>query len=95
MVKITPFRPNAVSAYASQAKKAAINKNTKTQGDSLEISSQALEINKYRSQFKNLPEIREEKVQDIKQHLKNGTYKPSAEKIAEGILKERHLDKLV
>ncbi|MEG6616522.1 flagellar biosynthesis anti-sigma factor FlgM [Peptococcaceae bacterium 1198_IL3148] len=77
-MKITPFRTNAINAYASQAKKVPPKPEGKTQGDSLEISPQALEINKYRSEFKNLPEVRAEKVRDIKAQIKNGTYQPSA-----------------
>lgn len=94
-MKITPFRPNAINAYTSQAKKIPQKQENKPQGDSFEISKQALEINKYRNELKNLPEVRAEKVQDIKERIKNGTYKPSAEKIAEGIINDRRLDELV
>lgn len=96
-MKITPInKPSELKAYSSQAKKdkPAFNPNAYT-GDKVELSPQAKEINKHRAELKTLPQTREEKVQDLKQRINNGTYKPSAEKIAEGIINERRLDEFV
>ncbi len=96
-MKITPFNPNIVNTYASQARKdkAVKTNGNKPAGDQIEISNQARELNKYCAVLKSLPEVREEKVQDLKQRIKNGSYQPSPEKIADGMIKERHLDELV
>lgn len=95
-MKITPFNPNAVNAYAKQAQKTAPKRpKTTPTGDQVELSPQALEINKYRAELKKLPEIRYEKVQQLKEQINNGSYQPSAEKIAAAMIKERQLDKLV
>lgn len=94
-MKITPFNTNAVNAYTNQAKKTAPNKTATPTGDKVELSPQALEANKYRAELKNLPNLREEKVQQLKEQINNGTYQASAKQIAAGIIKERHLDKLI
>ncbi|WP_051688343.1 flagellar biosynthesis anti-sigma factor FlgM [Desulfofalx alkaliphila] len=94
-MKITPI--NQINIYSNQAKKNNINKNQKTtiQGDSLEISQTARETSKYNAELKKLPQIREEKIQTLKESIKKGTYQPSAEKIAEEMINERRLDELV
>jgi negative regulator of flagellin synthesis FlgM len=94
-MKITPFRTNAVNTYANQAKKTVQNQPATPAGDKVELSPQALEANKYRAELKNLPAMRGEKVQQLKEQINNGTYRPSAAQIAAGIIKERHLDKLI
>ncbi|MBO8138207.1 MAG: flagellar biosynthesis anti-sigma factor FlgM [Desulfotomaculum sp.] len=96
-MKITPFNGiNPIEAYKSQGKKnKTAHKNNKPRGDSVELSKTARETARYRAELKNMPQIRQEKVQDIKQRIESGTYKPSAEKIAEGMIRERRLDELV
>ncbi|MCL5935786.1 MAG: flagellar biosynthesis anti-sigma factor FlgM [Firmicutes bacterium] len=42
-----------------------------------------------------MPEVREEKVQQIKREIASGTYRADAGKIAEGIIEDRLLDKHV
>jgi len=94
-MKVTPFRPNAINTYANQAKKTAPNKPATPAGDQVELSPQALEANKYRAELKKMPEIRQTKVQQLKEQIRSGTYQPSAAQIADAIITERHLDKLI
>ncbi|MTI80220.1 MAG: flagellar biosynthesis anti-sigma factor FlgM [Firmicutes bacterium] len=96
-MKITPFGNNPINAYKSQAKKTnqTNNENIKSKGDSVEISKTAKETAKYQAEMKKMPDIREDKVRELKERIENGTYKPSVEKIAEGMIKERRLDELV
>jgi len=54
--------------------------------DKIEISREGMEIAKYVSMAKNAPDIRIQKVNEIKSKLQNGTYKISSEAIAEKIL---------
>ncbi len=96
-MKITSInKPNLINAYASQAQKdKAAKSSAKPAGDKVEISGRARELNKFRAELNNLPEVREEKVRQLKQRIKEGIYQPLPEKIAEGLINERRLDELV
>ncbi|MBM7856057.1 negative regulator of flagellin synthesis FlgM [Desulfohalotomaculum tongense] len=97
-MKITPFNgPSAVKAYKFQAKNnaGAKSESEKSPGVNVEFSQRAKEISQFSARLKKIPAVREEKVQDLKQRINNQTYKPCAEKIAQGILRERRLDELV
>ena len=56
--------------------------------DKVVLSSKAREIQETKKLFNSLPEIREEKVANLKKQIENGTYQIKGEKIAVKILKE-------
>lgn len=90
----------ALETYTSQIKNKKDNRDMpKTPGipqsDRLEISREARELQKYRLELQKRPGIRQELVASLKAGIKEGTYKPSPEKIAEGIIRERLLDEKV
>ncbi len=58
----------------------------KFEEDKIEISSQAREIQVAMKALKEVPDVREEKVNEIRAQIKNGTYKPSSEDVAEKLL---------
>ncbi|MFZ5644519.1 MAG: flagellar biosynthesis anti-sigma factor FlgM [Bacillota bacterium] len=62
-------------------------------GDTLEISAQARELQEAKAALKDVREVREEKVEELKRQIASGAYKADAGKIAEGIVRERLLDK--
>ncbi len=93
-MKITHLGSGMIDTYKAQHDK---NKNIKQNNsaqerDRAEISSAGKELQTYRSKLKEMPDVRQERVEALKTQIKNGDYEPSAEKIAEGILRERHLD---
>lgn len=64
-------------------------------GDSVEISPLAREMQLYQATLKNLPDVREDIVNALKERLQLGSYRPASSEIGEGIIKEAKLDKLV
>ena len=97
-MKISQGGLNPIKAYTSQvigkdkAKQAAY---VSMQTDKLEISSRAKEMQVFRSKLAELPIVREDLVADLKQRIQEGSYKPSGDKIADAIIKERFMDKQV
>ncbi|ACV61589.1 anti-sigma-28 factor, FlgM [Desulfofarcimen acetoxidans DSM 771] len=97
-MKISQNGFNPIKAYTSLVKEKDKIKQPATgnvQADKLEISSQAKEIQMVRSKIAELPSVREDLVAELKQRIQDGTYKSSGEKIADGIIEERLLDKQV
>ncbi len=89
-----------IKAYISQMKKDKVEpkaqeipKDGRILEDSVEISKEAMSIKTYKGVLDKLPAIREELVNALKQSVEDGTYRPDNEKIALGIIAERHLDK--
>jgi negative regulator of flagellin synthesis FlgM len=56
--------------------------------DKLEFSSRASEVGKFVEQLKELPDIRQEKVNSLREQISAGSYNPSGEEIADAILKD-------
>jgi negative regulator of flagellin synthesis FlgM len=50
--------------------------------DRAEFSAQALELAKARAALANVPEVRAEKVADLRQQVQSGEYQPPVEKLA-------------
>ena len=71
-----------VSKYVQPLQKTEKAAGTKFSPDSIEISEAAKEVQVASKALKNLPEVREELVQSIKQAIQDGTYQTSSEAIA-------------
>ncbi|MCF8009846.1 MAG: flagellar biosynthesis anti-sigma factor FlgM [Clostridiales bacterium] len=98
-MKINPNISKAIDSYNNQARSNKGEKNPGTggarQGDRLELSNEAKEIRAYLEKMKEQTGVREKLVESIKTKVDNGTYKPSSEKIAEGIINDFTLDEKV
>lgn len=57
-------------------------------GDKVELSNKAIEINSLFETARKIPEIREDKVNEIQRQVETGTYPIEPEKIATSMLKE-------
>ena len=57
--------------------------------DKLNFSNRAAEVGKLVEEVKNLPDVRETRVSEVRQQIQNGEFNPSNEKIAEAVLKEK------
>ena len=68
---------------ADQAKESA----TKT--DTVVISDAAKRIQEAREKLDDIPDVREEKVADLRNQIQNGTYQADADKTADKLLKEQ------
>jgi negative regulator of flagellin synthesis FlgM len=62
--------------------------------DRLEISARSREISHLNELIQSTPDVREEKVEQIRRELEGGTYNVQAEKIAEKIIGGNLLDEV-
>jgi negative regulator of flagellin synthesis FlgM len=58
------------------------------QGDTVELSDEAKALQRLEKAVKDVPEVREDKVAEIRKQLAQGTYKVDGQKIAFNMLKE-------
>jgi len=63
--------------------------------DKVDISRTAREVKKARAQLDNVPDIREEKVAEVKNEIDNGTYRIDGKKIAINMIRESLIDEIV
>ena len=63
--------------------------------DTVVLSPQARRIQEARKLLNSVPDIRGEKVAQIKAHIEDGTYHVDGEKVAEKIIKESLLDEIL
>lgn len=83
----SPFSINPGQIYQSQQKKIKENKNFRTtHHDKVEISNEAKKIKELVKKTTNLPDIRQDKVNAIKEQIDSGNYKVTPEQIAKGII---------
>ena len=63
-----------------------------TPEEKVDLSTKAKDIQGLKSAITNLPDVREEKVQELKNRIESGKYNVSGEKIAEKMVGESLLD---
>ena len=64
-------------------------------GDKVELSQTAIEVKNARTQLDAVPDIREEKVSEIKKQVDQGTYKIDGNKVAFNMIRESLIDEIV
>jgi len=86
--------PGVLNAY-NQKKAHASSKmqNVEAKKDEMQVSGEAQIMSKILQTAKNAPEIREEKVSEIRNAIKQGTYNVSTEDVAEKMLNGILFDK--
>lgn len=55
--------------------------------DEMSISNEAQVMNKIMQRVKETPDVREDRIKELKQEIKQGTYSVSADNVAEKLLK--------
>ena len=85
--RAAPNTKNIASTDGAE-KAAPASKTGPAPANKVELSGKSKELAAIVAAVNQLPEIREEKVQEVKQAVDNGTYKIDPRKVAEGILKE-------
>lgn len=95
-MKITGNQVNPVSqVYLGKVKKAqAAEMEVVKPKDKVEISADAATIDVARGIIANMPEIRADKVEELRQKIQDGTYKVDPDDIAAKMLAEQRLSKL-
>lgn len=77
----------SVKNYKNQINKVETAKPSGLKSDKIEISSSAKEFQIALSELKKLPELREAKVNELREQINAGNYKVDSAKIAEAILR--------
>jgi negative regulator of flagellin synthesis FlgM len=86
-VKINNIKAGKIEQYYQQLKQKQNKAAKNSKNDQIEISSQAKGILTAKAELKNRPQIRTDKVADLKAKLENGNYQIDSKKIAEKMLK--------
>jgi len=74
---------NVLKTYGKQVKKSESVDKSAFANDKVEISSEAREIQIARKALSDVPEVRSEKVNELKSQIASGNYKPSASDIVD------------
>ena len=83
----SPNIQNVLKTYNKNVKKNEEVEKPGFKSDKVEISNEARDYQVAMQALKDVPEVRSEKVNAIKEQIDSGHYKPNAEQIAEQILK--------
>ncbi len=78
--------------YVANTEKPAANATTTKTGEKVDLSTQAKDIQLAKNALSQLPDVREQKVQEIKSQVENGKYNVSGEKIAGKMVGESIVD---
>lgn len=56
--------------------------------DSINVSERATEIHELTAKAEQLPDVREERIEKLRAQVQSGDYRPSAEEIADALLRD-------
>lgn len=76
-------RAETTSLHAGEAKQ-----KEQVKEDKIEVSGKAATVKKLVEKVENLPDVRQERVNELKDRIAAGTYNPSSKDIADAILKD-------
>jgi len=100
-MEITPKDSVNIEAYVNQVQEKDKVEPTSEQpekqqvkADTVELSDMGKRVQEAHKQLETIPDIREDKVAQLKEQVDNGTYQPDAEKVAEKMLKDSLLNDL-
>lgn len=87
----------ALSIYNKQGinKKGRVKSNNNLKKDSVELSGRAKDFQVAMEALKNVPDVRQDKVDEIKKQISSGTYVVDSGKIVEKIFESITIDKKV
>ncbi len=83
------YTPQVIRSVKNYKKQVSNTKNVSAKtmkSDKVDISPSAREFQIAFAEFKKLPEVREAKVNALKERVQNGEYEVDSEKVAESIL---------
>jgi negative regulator of flagellin synthesis FlgM len=100
-MEITPKDAVNIEAYVNQVKDkdkvdAAAEKPEKqpAKTDTVVLSDTAKNVQEAQKQLETIPDVREDKVAQLKEQIENGTYEMDEEKIADKMMKDALLNDL-
>lgn len=89
LLAYSPFERTAGTSHAVVADRSAVRT---TPASHIDISDKANEVRRVAGLIKQLPEVREDRVQALKAQIENGTYHVSSEDIADLIIRRALAD---
>ncbi|MGD8989909.1 MAG: flagellar biosynthesis anti-sigma factor FlgM [Desulfobacterales bacterium] len=100
-MEITPKDSVNIEAYVNQVQDkdkidaaAEQKEQQQAKADTVALSNAAKNIQQAQKELEALPDVREDKVAELKEQIENGTYEIDAEKIADKMLKDSLLNDL-
>ena len=100
-MEITPKDSVNIDAYVNQVQdKEKVDATSEqpekqhTKADTVVLSDTAKKVQEAQKQLETIPDVREDKVAELKEQIENGTYNMDEEKIAGKIIKEALLNDL-
>ena len=100
-MEITPKDSVNIEAYVNQVQEkdkadaaAEQTEQQQNKADTVALSNAAKNIQEAQKQLEAIPDVREDKVAELKEQIENGTYEIDAEKIADKMLKDALLNDL-
>ena len=102
-MEITPKDTVNIEAYVNQVQDKDKDKvdaaseqpeQQQTKADTVEISKTAKDVQEAQNQLAAIPEVREDKVAELKEQIENGTYEIDEQKIADKMLTDALLNDL-
>ena len=100
-MEITPKDSVNIEAYVNQVQDkdkvdaaSEQQEQQKTKADTVALSNAAKNIQEAQKQLAAIPDVREDKVAQLKEQIENGTYEIDEEKIADKMLKDSLLNDL-
>ncbi len=90
-MRIEGINPQQLQKIYSQQRQLIDREETeqsRASGDSMEISEEARQIHNIAAEMEEIPDIREERVQELHQQVQSGNYEVEAEEVAESMLEQ-------
>lgn len=78
----------AVKADSSSSTESGKAVGSQSAGEKIAVSNLGKEVAKIHEELKKTPEVRDEKVQELKEKIDDGTYYVTSERIAEKVLQD-------
>ena len=75
-----------LNSYDQKSKTNQTAQQGEEQKDEVAVSDEALQVQKGRQTYEQLPDVREDKVTELKEELRSGSYDVSGEEIAGAML---------
>jgi len=92
LVELTSYLRGTENAVQRQDVNVNVKEASKAASDRVDISNRSKEIQKAREAVEAVPEVRENKVNEIRKSVEEGTYNIKGEAIAKGIIKRSLID---
>ncbi len=87
------FIQNVLKVYDKQSKNNKVtNKGRLSKKDELKLSTEAKEFQTAMKALKNVPDVRKDKVEDIRQRITSGTYNISSRQIAKKMIENANMN---